>query len=237
MRPYRARNAVSVRLRGKMHSQNEEEKYILQAVGDNIGRFLEIGSWHATDKSNTRTLLERGWTGLMIEPSPGPFLNILRSCSNCGATPAEIHGERKAPTCECGSTGRYGNDPRLDLICAAVAVGRTGLLKLHATDDAVSTSEESGFERWKSIGGYYGSFWTPIISLQQILNQFGDFDFVSIDSEGTSVDLFIDLLRFAMRPKCICVEYDDRLAECTDAAGVAGYRQVYRSGENCVFSL
>ena len=90
-----------------MYSQRDEEKYILEAFdGKTDGRFLDIGAWHPTVFSNTRALIEMGWSGVMIEPSPGPFLNIVRACIGCGKIPPETHGERKAsqcPSCGCGT--------------------------------------------------------------------------------------------------------------------------------------
>lgn len=193
----------------KYYSQNEEERFILEAVGVETGVLLEIGAYHPTCFSNSRALIERGWGALLIEPSPEPFLGLLKE---------------------------YGTNPRVNLICAAVA-NEGGLVKLHATADALSTTSDVSFEKWKAVGGFYGSFWTPALTIPSILNQFGAFDFVSVDSEGTSVDLFADLLKTAMRPRALCVEHDGRLVECGQLAQNAGYKQVYVSGENCVYSL
>lgn len=190
------------------YSQRDEQEHILAAVGSNVGRFLDIGAWNARDLSNTRALFEIGWGGVMIEPSPEPFLGLLRE---------------------------YGNEPLVSLICAAVGFERT-MTRLHATADALSTTSEDSFEKWKENGGFYGSFYTPVITIPEILNQFGAFDFVSIDTEGTSVDLFHALMDTAMRPRSICVEHDNRIVECTARAQSAGYRVAYMSGENLVFS-
>jgi len=60
---------------------------------------------------------------------------------------------------------------------------------------------------------------------------------VSIDTEGTSVDLLHVLLATEMFPRCICVEHDGRAVEAQMAAQKRGYKQVYASAENLVFSL
>lgn len=217
-------------------SQCGEQEYILANTPE-TGRFLDIGSWHPTIFSNVRALFERGWSGLMIEPAPGPFINILRACSQCGDVPSELYGERKAKACEkCGGI-RYGDDPRLTLICGAVGFER-GLVSIHATDDALSTSDDANFNKWKAIGGFYGSFLAPVITLEDLFNQFGgDFQFVNIDVEGASVDLFKRLLQLGPRPNCIVVEHDSRVVECADAAQAAGYRQVHLNGTNVVYAL
>lgn len=61
-----------------MYSQFYEETFILKAVEKCEGsRFLDVGAFHPTDKSNTRALYEAGWSGVMIEPSPVPMRNLL----------------------------------------------------------------------------------------------------------------------------------------------------------------
>ena len=57
-----------------LYSQNNEQTYILEAFAEKSdGRFLDIGAYDAKLLSNTRALYERGWSGVMVEPSPGPM--------------------------------------------------------------------------------------------------------------------------------------------------------------------
>lgn len=195
-----------------MHSQQEEERFILEAVNGTTGRFLDIGAYHPTVFSNTRALFERGWSGVMIEPSPEPFLSLLKE---------------------------YGNEPRITLVQAAVGLDRD-LIEFHATADAVSTADESTFKKWQKIGGFYGSFFTAVIDLEEIFDHFGEeFDFINIDAEGVSVDILnrwqvLMVLEEAPRPRCICVEYDDRKDDAVQAANAAGYRITHDNGTNLV---
>lgn len=192
----------------RIYSQSGEQEHILAAVaGIEGGRFLDIGAWHPTVFSNTRALWESGWSGVMIEPSPEPFVGLLRE---------------------------YGTDPRITLICAALGFERE-LATLHTTADAVSTTDTASYQRWEQAGGFYGTFLTPVITWADVQNRFGPFDFVSIDTEGTSVDLFIAMLKTTMFPRCVCIEHDDRDRECDSAAFAVGYRQIFRSAENAVY--
>lgn len=218
------------------YSQNGEESAILAAFPDKTdGRFLDIGAWHPTDKSNTRALYERGWSGLLIEPSPGPFINLLRACQKCGAVPSELYGERKSMTCEKCGGGRYGADERLTLICAAVGLER-GLMRLHATDDAVSTDNEEHYEKWKEVGGFFGQFLSPVLLLEDIFQQFGAFDFVNLDAEGSSASLLIRMFDGGVFPTCVCVEHDNRTTELCELAIKHGYALKYCDGTNLVFA-
>ncbi len=193
------------------YSQGEEQQHILSALQGVSGRFLDIGSWNPKVFSNTRALFELGWGGVMIEPSPEPFLSLLKE---------------------------YGEEERITLILGAVGF-QNGLQKFFATDDCTSTSDEQHYLKWKEIGGvkYYGAFNVPLLTWADLTNRFGSFEFVSIDAEGISADLFLGLLKTGMRPKCICVEHDNREAELARLAGPLGYRVIFGNGENLVFSL
>jgi FkbM family methyltransferase len=191
------------------YSQYGEDAHILQ-VFDAPGRFLDIGAWHPKQLSNTRALYEAGWSGVVIEPSPAPFLAQL---------------------------DEYGNDPRIMLVHAAIGFDRH-CAKLYCTDDAVSTTEDAQYEAWKNHATYRGVFWVPMLTLEDIFNQFGTpgFDFVNIDVEGKSVDVFVALLATEALPKCVCVEHDNRIVEATQMAEKRGYKQIHLNGTNVIFA-
>lgn len=183
------------------YSQYEEQEYILRHTPV-TGRFLDVGAYHPTCFSNTRALYERGWDGVMIEPSPEPFLALMKE---------------------------YGEEPRVTLIHAALGMERC-LLPMWATADAVSTTSAERFEQWKHSARFYGKFYTPVFTWNEFFNQFGgDFQFVNIDTEGTSVDLLFAMLECGPLPGCICVEHDDRIAEILRTATPKGYAAVYGS--------
>ncbi len=195
-----------------MYSQREEQPAILAACEKaKRPRVLDIGAWHATDKSNSRALIEAGWNAVLIEPSPGPLRGLVEA---------------------------YGYDsPYHDQVevVAAAASCENGLVKLQITDDAVSSGAPS--EQWRRDGGFFGTLLVPMLTIDDILNRFGEFDCVSIDTEGTSVDLFHRLIARDMYPACIVVEHDKRYIEAVKAARARHYRPVYESEENIVFAL
>lgn len=191
------------------YSQYGEDLHIMRALEGVHGRFLDIGAWSAIDFSNTRLLYENGWSGVMIEPSPEPFLGLLRE---------------------------YGNEPRIQLVCAAVGFDNH-CVKIHATADAVSTSDDVSYEKWKNHANFIGSFYIQQLTLDGIFNQFGGgFEFVNIDTEGTSVDVLHALLKTQALPKCICVEHDDRIPEASMDAERMGYRVAHLNGTNLVLA-
>lgn len=226
----------------KNYSQFEEQTAILKAFGNPEipRRFLDIGSWDAVTFSNTRALVELGWSGVLIEPAPGPMIELLRSCTTPGCEVGvdervhEPYGDRKSVPCSrCGGI-RYGFSDKVTIIQAAVGL-EPGLMRLCATDDALSTNNEKNLKVWEKEGGFYGWINVPVITLEQIFNQFGGFDFVNIDVEGTSVDLFLKMLSLGILPRCVAVEHDDRLSEACAAATSMNYSLTYSNGTNGVF--
>jgi hypothetical protein len=191
------------------HSQYGEDVHIFESVkGVGSKRLLDIGAWHATQFSNSRALIDDGWEAILIEPSPGPLAGLVRD---------------------------YAGAKNVAVIGALVGISNC-LQLLKATDDAVSTTEAGVSALWAESGGYYGSFYSPTITIGDIFNQFGGgFEFVNIDAEGVSVSLFAEFLRLGGRPKCFCVEHDGRVVEIVQHAQAAGYRQIHLNGTNVIF--
>jgi FkbM family methyltransferase len=189
------------------YSQTDEERYIVEACPER-GRFLDLGAYHPTQFSNSRALFEKGWSGVCVEVSPEPMTALLKG---------------------------YGKSPRIRLIQAAVGLS-SGFRKIYATADAVSTSNEAVHSTWRDAGGYYGEFHTYQISIAKLLEEIGtDFEFINVDIEGGSADLFQRMIELGIRPKCFCVEHDGRHETLPVFAKEHGYSMPYFNGENCVF--
>ena len=190
------------------YSQFDEEPHILEALkAEPFGRLLDIGAWDPLTFSNSRALIEAGWEAVLIEPSPGPMLNLLKE---------------------------YGNDPKITLIQAAVGI-EAGFSKMHMSDDAVSTGNNAEFERWTDHAKFHGSVVVPVLSMDQIAMQYGGFSFINIDAEGVSVDLFKRMLVIGWQPFVVCVEHESRLEELCSAATREHFHLVYSNGTNAVF--
>lgn len=194
------------------YSQNSEEQHIARIVGDKPGRFLDIGAYNPKLFSNTRALFERGWSGVMVEASPGPFLDLMIE---------------------------YGECERVELVCAAVTPGR-GMVRFHHSEAGVGTSDQAHYQKWRDKAKFDGRFWAPGMPVEDLITQFGnDFDFINIDVEGGSASLFKHMLLLGptrIMPKCWCVEHDGRQEEITLAALKAGYVREHLNGENVIFA-
>ena len=193
-----------------MSSQFSEEEHILARLGNlPSGKLLDIGAWDPVCFSNSRALLEKGWGGILIEPSPVPLWNLMKA---------------------------YKDREDVTIIAAAVGL-ESGLAKFKITADAVSSADEKTWGVWKDAGGYVGQCLVPMLTLADIFARFGgDFGFINIDTEGSSVDLALQLFASGVRPKCLCVEHDSRMEELCSAATTAHMHLIYSNGTNGVFT-
>jgi FkbM family methyltransferase len=196
-----------------MYSQGNEETYILAALKNYTGlkRFLDIGAWSPTTFSNTRALWETGWTGILVEPSPGPVRELVKE---------------------------YGNRSNEMLVIAAAMGVERGLLEMQISDDALSSSDPAHLELWKDKGGFIGTLHVPVLTLEDFFYQFsGEFGFISIDTEGTSVDLFKEALRIGVAPECWCVEHNGRHQEIDEACAAHNLNRIYGNAQNVVLEV
>lgn len=192
-----------------MYSQQQEEVHILETLKDiDKGLFLDIGAWNAKTFSNTRALYEKGWSGTLVEPSPGPLRGLLEE---------------------------YGNEERIRIVSGAAVGALPGLTQMWISDDALSTSEEPEYEKWKPHATFIGRLWVPNIPLRWLINDDrGAFDFVSIDTEGTSVDLALEMIRTRNdMPLCISVEHNNRINELMVGAAPF-YNMVHANDTNVI---
>lgn len=56
------------------YSQNDEEKYILDYFNGFIGTLIDIGANDGKTFSNSKALIDLGWTAFLYEPSPSAYL-------------------------------------------------------------------------------------------------------------------------------------------------------------------
>jgi hypothetical protein len=204
------------------YSQNGEDLIIAELFKErkqHVGRLLDIGAWDMKDLSNSRGLIEIGFSAVLIEPSPGP-----------------LRGREKQPH---GLIGEYRDSEKVSVVCACVGLER-GLVKVRVTDDAVSTSDEEAARPWteNNKGGYYGFCYYPVITIQDIFERFGGpFDFVNIDCEGLSVPLAIEYMKTEAYPLAICVEHNGRIPEVMEVALKRGYLARAINQENIILEL
>jgi FkbM family methyltransferase len=194
----------------RIYSQHDEELYILEAVKDiERGTFLDVGAYDGIQFSNVRALVERGWSGTMVEPGIEAFQKLL---------------------------GNYRHNYNVQLVHAAIGDKRSSLFADNPT--TYSTTDEASFERFKYQEPFSRHFLIPMMSWRELLARTVPPDVLSIDTEGTSVGLLSKYpFRTGGTPRVVCVEHDDNVDGCDSVVAKYGYAKVYLNETNVVYSL
>lgn len=199
-----------------MYSQYGEDDIILQVLATmdlpKPPRLLEIGAWSPIHLSNSRAFIEAGWMATLVEFSPSAVRELVKE---------------------------YGRNERVEIVQAAITPlkGEHSAMRFEITDDALSSSNAQSIETWKDAGGFYGSMYVAQMPLAELLMQFGSnrgYEYISIDTEGTSVELALELLESDFRPRVLCVEHDQRLVWLMEHAQKHNYRMQWANGTNAI---
>jgi len=197
-----------------VYSQNDEERWIVnhfQNINPAQSRFLDIGAYDGKTFSNTLRLAELGWNGLCIEPAPSCFLGLM---------------------------GVHKDNPRVELLNAAVIPGNAAkILPFHDSNgDAVSTLVDAHVVKWQA-SAKFRKFYIPALPIGAVFAQFGTgFEFLNLDVESLNIELFREL-PLAQMPslRLICVEHDGHYGEMMAITAPLGFQMLTRNPENIIF--
>jgi FkbM family methyltransferase len=186
------------------YSQGPEEGWILEKFsGVTSGRFLDLGAYNPKVFSNTRALYELGWGGVMVEASP---------------------------LCMKSLRAEYENVDRITLVEKAVKTGgpRVAPIQFWESANALATTcEETAKEFMEKRGATFTLIEVPAISTGEIFQEYGDaFDFISIDVEGISGNIFteaLDIVGPGDKCRMICVEHDNQMVYLREYARKYGF--------------
>jgi FkbM family methyltransferase len=188
-----------------VYSQNNEEQIILDYFGGTLGRFYDIGAWSGPRFSNTWALLEKGWTGIMVEPSPTAFTSLMKNVEPFG--------------------------DRVRLVNAAITPKPCLMDFYDAGGDAVGSLSPEHAAKWKLSGR---KFVVHGLGIASLFSNFGHAEFINLDTEGINAILFQHLPFDWPDLKLICVEHDGYEAQMEELAKPAGFKRLHRTGENLI---
>ena len=192
------------------YSQYKEEEFILKHFAGVKGEFYDIGACEGKTFSNTRALLELGWTGVMVEPEPQSFLGLLKN------------------------TEEFKD--RVTLVNAAIAPEESVHPFWESHGDAVSSLDETHMKKWSRHTPGMRKFFVHTLSVTRLFATFGACAFINLDVEGINWELF-QRLPFGMEGlKMICVEFDDKPGQMIDLAEKHGFTEAFRNSVNLIFT-
>lgn len=187
------------------YTQNMEEKYILQHARGT--RFLDIGAYDGETLSSTRALVNKGWSGVYVEPNPN-VMNKLQEIASLSNS---------------------------DIL--QVAIGQScGNVPFYVTNDMLSSLDKDHVEKWeKSCQVVFDTIDVEVIDVNTLSQKIGyNYDFLNLDVEGINWDIFQQFDWSKWKFNVVCIEFDNKLAEIRKTLESAGFRVVYISPENIV---
>ena len=168
-----------------MYSQGKEEESINRYFKGRTGRFLDIGAFDGKIFSNSLRLVELGWSGVCVEPSPKPF-----ACLDA------LHKD----------------NPAVETIKALIGPTNGPVTFYDSDGDAVSTTDLAHKKKWeKGSKIKFNQIEVEGMTAKTLLDKVGrNFDFVNIDTENTNVEILKNLIANGMRFELLCIEHDNQ---------------------------
>ena len=169
---------------------------------------MDIGAHDGQTFSNTRALVLKKWGGVCVEPSPSVFPTLQK---------------------------RYQDNPKIQTLEFAIT-DITGIIDFYDSGgDLISTISKNHVKLWLSKAGVV--FKTIKVNSLTILDLFEligyDFNFVSLDVEGTNWNVFSQFpFNKLEKTKMICVEYEHYQNEILKLVKPYRYKLLHRTTEN-----
>lgn len=170
--------------------QTEQDSWVLEKTEGQVGGyFIEIGGFDGLYHSNTRALEEyQGWTGLLVEPSPIMYPELVKNRPNCVHANVAI-GAHEGPA---------------NFICG------------HTFSGLVEYMPEDWYQEHRRRGNPFVT--VPTITLNHLLDGYNNYfaplviDYLSLDVEGAECAILEEYLRTATFPsiRFMTVEFRKR---------------------------
>lgn len=162
------------------YAQFGEDELALEFFGAQKGRFLDLGAFDGTTRSNTLLLAERGWSGISVDASWEVVPKALETYKNLNV---------KFVSAAVGITP--GLVPFFDCTYANLSTCSEGLLK--KTPDMRTLS---------------GTRLVACVTVRQIAEAFpGSFEYISVDLEGMTWPVLQTIPLKDLGCRMACVEY------------------------------
>lgn len=193
------------------YSQYGEDLIVDALLGcPSDGCYIDIGANDPEFLSNTRRFYIRGWHGINIEPEPNLFQKL--------------------------SEGRP-SDVNLNVGIGA----ESGTLKFYRLEPSTLSSFDPAVARYnrRSLGAKaLGEVILPVVTLTSVLDKHlkdREIDFMSVDVEGSELEVLQgnDWQRY--RPRLILIEIYHRGKEIQSYLNSHGYRLIWSNSTNGIF--
>lgn len=203
-----------------MYSQNNEDDFLLEFFKEKTdGLLMEIGAYDSKALSNSKALIEKGWSAYLVDASPfcaSKFFEVYKENKKINIIQSIITKEQQeglisfweAPFSAVSSTIK----------------GHTK--KYHPSEEEFENKTKEIFLTSVSINNL----------LKFIFEREGKLDFLSIDVEGYSAELALAMDLNILLPSCICIEHDSQQERLLEHFSKFGYKKEVFNGENLIIT-
>lgn len=203
------------------YSQNNEEKFILDYFGASIGTLLDIGANDGRTLSNSLALIEKGWSGLLVEASPKAFkrLQVQHDVPDRGVQLLNI------------AVGSHNGDIVLNESGELLGTGDTSL---------VSSTREDEMERWESLKIPFEKVTVPVRTFAKMMeiSVLNRFDFVTLDIEGMEPEVVPQINFSSLGTRMAIIEWNGKNAELYDTLLLNhGLKLIDINAENRIYTV
>ena len=182
------------------YGQNKEDMIIVDYLVENnlSGWLMDIGAYDGITFSNSRTLIENGWEGILIEADFG-----------------------NAEKCRVNYIGFNAK-----VLCSAIHHSQSGIIEFSSSNgDMVGSTETAHVKKW-SKDVKFNKCLVNAISPVELFNTFGDvFTFINVDVEGISSEIGSSIIKLFHNCKIICIEHDNNQDYLQRLGAQYGYNQ------------
>lgn len=199
------------------YAQNREDLFVLNYFGNFTGNMLDIGANDGETLSNSKLLIENGWSAVLVEPG-----NICKKL-------VVLHNENENVQVYNFGIGEKEGVVNFWESGAHVPGGQDRGL--------VSTLDIEETKRWPDV-----KFEKRQIRIKPFsaLLKHAPFDFISIDSEGADVAILKHINLKEVGCSCLCIEWNGDTAtekEITEYCNRVGLKLSLKNAENLLFTL
>lgn len=207
----------------KSYSQNKEDLIILDyfnSIGIKDGVLLELGANNGIDLSNSKLLIDNGWSGVLVEPS-----SIFKDLNKLYLSNMNVQCFKVAIGSKDGKMKFYESG-------AHVPNGKDKAL--------VSTLDAKEMKRWDKVR--FTEYDVDVVSFKTFLSNFTTpkFDFISVDCEGFDKIILKQIDLTALNCKCLIIEHNGDLNLIkfyTSYCAKHWLKEIHRNAENILFAL
>jgi FkbM family methyltransferase len=180
----------------KWYGQNQEDRIVAEYFGDYAGNLLSIGENNGWHLSNCRALIEMGWSGIMVEPSPDAFLSLFT-----------LYYDHPNVWCFNAAISDYTGKAVFYESGEHLGIGDTALL---------STLDKNELKRWEGTSNHFEETEVLVWDFKELQNNVrhhssgkrDKYQFISIDAEGLDLKILHQMDLKELDCRCLCIEHN-----------------------------